>query len=413
MGHVQPIPIILVGAGVSLASTFAGDVLPVWVRLIGFWLGILLIAIGVIWYTLPFLTAHPWWRGIWLSLRYPTIRVTFSDWLGLSSRKEMAKSVGDRVIWTEPEYRVTGFDFAARSASSRRLSNFSGQVQSLEAGKSFPIHIDAMPPDETYGVPARVPFRINVRFPRSTPEQEGWTIEDFWRHMGAFSITLTDGDAVIFHTKISETEVRRTLEQQIEAAKFPMLVGHRVEKRRAAKEVEGFHAPAPPAKSIAEPPKARLAATEVEPAIMALGEIERFLATQVAQIIHKGRVVTNWRHTLRNENHEALMNHIVTARSEKDRVSWELKRLIDKHSYFLGLLGMDFSEIAVRLDRWHAPIQDLISTAELIPNVPTSARDNLLNPKVHDFTKEVSETENLVNAKRKEISEERLTISPA
>lgn len=126
------------------------------------------VAVALVIYAVwPLITSRPWWRNVWLFVRYPHIRVTFADWLNLTSRKEMARSVGDRVIWTESEYRVTGFDFAARNASSGRLTNFSGQVQSLETGKSFPILIDAMPPDQTYGVPSRAPFRINVRFPRS------------------------------------------------------------------------------------------------------------------------------------------------------------------------------------------------------------------------------------------------------
>jgi hypothetical protein len=162
-------------------------------------------------------------------------------------------------------------------------------------------------------------------------------------------------------------------------------------------------------------PPIKLSSAEFGGITSTLDEIDRFLAGKVNSVISSGKQIGNWRKFIRNNDHSGLMELIVNVRADKDKVAWEMKQILQRQSYNLDKLGLEFDEIPNRLEKWHGPIQELIEVAKLLPNIPNEghSRDRMMNPKAHDLSKEVGETDNLVMAKRKEIRDTRRAINPA
>lgn len=177
--------------------------LPQWAGVLAYVVALLFL-VAAVW---PYLTKRRWLRDIWLRARYPRLQVYFSEkWLGLTSERTMAKTVGDRVIWTEPDIRVTGVDFKAKNHSDHRITDFRGFLEPIGSGIKIPLTFDGMAPEETYGIPGKAEFHINARFPSSAPPAEGYTIEHFWRDVGAFRLVVQfDGDT--YCASISEKEL--------------------------------------------------------------------------------------------------------------------------------------------------------------------------------------------------------------
>jgi hypothetical protein len=131
----------------------------------------------------------------------------------------------------------------------------------------------------------------------------------------------------------------------------------------------------------------------------------------------EGSLTADWRNKLRelgiDRGCNAIVEHLTVLRSEKDRIARELSAMLRRHSYHLGLLGVDFGEIPHRIELWHGPIQDVIGMMPFIVSGPPSGRDRLMNPSTHALSKAVGETENLVKAKREEIAQKRREIKTA
>jgi hypothetical protein len=149
-----------------------------------------------------------------LAAKDGVVLIIGEHWLNLSSRSEMVKTRGDTAIYSEPEWRITGFYIEGKNETGRKINNISGYLEFIESKNSLEILIDSYHPDQIYGIPANANFTVHAIFPRSTAEMEGATFEHFWRDFGAFNLCLDfDGIKILKH--FSHTEIMEFIEGYI------------------------------------------------------------------------------------------------------------------------------------------------------------------------------------------------------
>jgi hypothetical protein len=112
------------------------------------------------------------------------------QWLPMTSRSTMVESRGDTAIYSEPDWRIMGFHVEGRNETGRKIRKVSGHLQFIESNHQIDILLDGFNPEQTYGIPAEASFSIRAIFPRSTPDIEGITFEQFWRDFGPFNLHL-------------------------------------------------------------------------------------------------------------------------------------------------------------------------------------------------------------------------------
>lgn len=200
---------------------------PTWFVWIIFGLGIVLIFIDITRFLIRF--HFRCFIFSWLA-SFKGVKVDFCQrWLNLSSRSEMVGSRGDLGIWTKPDWRVTGVDFFAKNKLKRRLLNINGFIKSKETGMEIPLLIDGATLDAIESIPSNAPFRISARFPRSTQNQEGWTLDDFWNNFGEFNLSFKFNEKKISKF-FSQNEIEEKIKELMKEAEPPPITGPRVQR---------------------------------------------------------------------------------------------------------------------------------------------------------------------------------------
>lgn len=166
-----------------------------------------------------------------LAAKEGVVLIIGEHWLNLSSRSEMVKTRGDTAIYSEPEWRITGFYIEGTNETGRKINNISGYLEFIESKNRLEILIDSYHPGQTYGIPANANFTVRAIFPRSTAEMEGATFEHFWRDFGAFNLCL-DFDGIKIQKHFSHTEIMEFIEGYIGSLPKRSVGRPRVELRR-------------------------------------------------------------------------------------------------------------------------------------------------------------------------------------
>jgi hypothetical protein len=145
------------------------------------------------------------------------IHVKLSEhWLNISGLSKMVETRGDTAIYTEPDWRITSLYFEAKNKRSTKIEKVKGYVESSDTKEKFDILIDSYKPEETHGIPANTDFKISAIFPRSTPDREGWTFEDFWSQFGAFSLHL-DFDGIKMTKQFNQKEIQEYIDTYMDS----------------------------------------------------------------------------------------------------------------------------------------------------------------------------------------------------
>lgn len=152
-------------------------------------------------------------------------------WLNLSSHSEMVKSYGDTAVYSEPEWRITGFYIEGKNDTNRKINTVSGYLEFVESKNCLEILIDSYRPEQIYGIPADSNFTVRAIFPRSTVEKEGVTFEHFWRDFGAFNLYL-DFDDIKIQKHFSHAEIIEFIEGYIASLPRRPIGRPRVERRK-------------------------------------------------------------------------------------------------------------------------------------------------------------------------------------
>jgi hypothetical protein len=165
-----------------------------------------------------------------LAAKDGVVLIIGEHWLNLSSRSEMVKTRGDTAIYSEPEWRITGFYLEGKNETGRKINNISGYLEFIESKNRLEILIDSYLPGQIYGIPAIANFTVRAIFPRSTAEMEGATFEHFWRDFGAFNLYL-DFDGIKIQKHFSHTEIMEFIEGYIGSLPKRSVGRPRVERR--------------------------------------------------------------------------------------------------------------------------------------------------------------------------------------
>jgi hypothetical protein len=166
-----------------------------------------------------------------LAAKDGVVLIIGEHWLNLSSHSEMVNTRGDTAIYSEPEWRITGFYIEGKNETDRKINNISGYLEFIESKNRLEILIDSYHPDQIYGIPANANFTVRAIFPKSTAEIEGATFEHFWRDFGAFNLCL-DFDGIKIQKHFSHTEIMEFIEVYIGSLPKRSVGRPRVEQRR-------------------------------------------------------------------------------------------------------------------------------------------------------------------------------------
>lgn len=172
----------------------------------------------VLFITLPALI-WLFWPNICLLVKKNILNINWGDdpFLNISSQRHSKGTSEDIMLYGDIIHRISGFYIKGENNSRKPINNISGYIQSDKTNFVLPILLDGMQPEETYGIPPKCEFYVSAIFPRSTPELEGYTLEDFWRHMGAFTFVFKYDDKE-YRKKYSQKQIKSVIEKRIEYA---------------------------------------------------------------------------------------------------------------------------------------------------------------------------------------------------
>lgn len=134
--------------------------------------------------------------------------------VALSSSRHSIGTSGDMMLYGDVEYRINQFQVQGRNNSSKPINNVKGYIRSNKTNRTIPILLEGMPPGQTHGIPGKCGFWVRAIFPKSTPDKEGYTIDDFWRHFGEFTFVFEYESK-----KYEKTFSKKTIESLIEKLK--------------------------------------------------------------------------------------------------------------------------------------------------------------------------------------------------
>ena len=139
-------------------------------------------------------TCKVFWRHLW---RWGVTIQAKNENIHSQSSRHMVGTNRDLVIWSEVETRITGIDFQCFNRSGGPITAVSFDCTSLKTNEQYECFLGGMKPSDTNGIPGRCEFVINMRFPRSTQDREGYSIEDFRNFCGDLRLTATfDGTKI-------------------------------------------------------------------------------------------------------------------------------------------------------------------------------------------------------------------------
>ena len=116
------------------------------------------------------------------------------------------------MIYSDIDYRVYQFFMKGRNQFKKPINKVSGKIVSTKTNVMFPIWLNGMKPEETWGIPGSCDFSIAAIFPDSISPRQGYTIEDFWRHFGEFDLIL-EFDSKKYVRHFSEKEVKSLIDK--------------------------------------------------------------------------------------------------------------------------------------------------------------------------------------------------------
>lgn len=115
--------------------------------------------------------------------------------VGVSHSKQTVGQSEDIAIWGPITSRVSTVFISGYNCSNSLISSIELSAISLKTGKQYQCLLDGMKPEETYGVPGRCSFTVTVKLPNSTDDAEGYSLEDYQRHVGDLEIAIKYGDS--------------------------------------------------------------------------------------------------------------------------------------------------------------------------------------------------------------------------
>lgn len=145
------------------------------------------------------------------------------NFISLSSQRHSIGTSGDMMLYGDVEYRINQFQVKGKNNSKKPIEDVSGYIQSNKTNRRIPILLESFPPEETHGIPGKCEFWVRAIFPKSTPEKEGYTIDDFWRHFGEFTFVFKYGTKK-FEKTFSKSSIENLIEklkQEAESSLIP------------------------------------------------------------------------------------------------------------------------------------------------------------------------------------------------